>query len=63
MRVDDLTDASRTAFEAQMRRRGIQDVWLQRRGGGYVFWDVADKWQLWCAALAYANDQREELKR
>jgi len=63
MRVDELTDASRAAFEAQMRRRGIQDVWLQRRGSGYTFFEVADKWQLWCAALVYANDQREELKR
>ena len=50
MRVDDLTDASRPAFEAQMRRRGIQDVWLQRRGAGYAFLEVSDKWQLWCAA-------------
>jgi len=63
MRVDELTEASRPKFEAQMRRRGLQDVWLERRGSGYTFWDVADKWQLWCAALAYANDQRQELKR
>jgi hypothetical protein len=63
MRVDDLTDASRPAFEAQMRRRGIQDVWLQRRGAGYAFLEVSDKWQLWCAALAYGNDQRQEFKR
>jgi hypothetical protein len=63
MRVDELTDASRPAFEAQMRRRGIQDVWLQRRGTGYSYFDVSEKWQLWCAALAYATEQRQEFKR
>mgnify|MGYP000494037300 FL=1 len=47
MKVDELTDASRQAFEAQMRRRGIQDVWLQRRGTGYSYFDVSEKWQLW----------------
>jgi hypothetical protein len=63
MRVDELTDASRPAFEAQMRRGGIEDVWLRRRGTGYAFLEVSAKWQLWCAALFYATEQRQEFKR
>lgn len=62
MRNSRLEEVSRPVFEAQMRAGGLESVWLARTGNGrYQFNEVQTKWQLWCAAMAYADENRPEV--
>ncbi len=60
MRNETLTERSRATFEAEMTDSGFSKVWLDRNGPSYTFLEVRERWQLWCAALAFAENQRPE---
>lgn len=57
---------SRRAFEIEARALGIHAVWLERSAhsaNGYAFREADRMWQVWVAALTYANRQRPEVSR